>query len=285
MRTFATLAAAAAHVILGVHGSADRFDAQTGQRTQIRHVFVDFEQGSSLAQIVSALGPIPMIAINTGSYDSRETATPRGIALGQNDGFLTQLNAVIAAWPGDRFYVRPFPEVNAWWEATCAYNKNGSRRDGAHSTAWTRKAFARIAIIVRGGAQADMDAKLAKLGLPGVSGDLPVTAPKARLVWNPQGFGAPDLPGNSAQAYYPGDEWEAAERLYRAHPSKPFAFPEWGLWGFDDPQFVRAMARWIATHPRTEFVSYFEGHPGSVWDLASKPRSRALYRTLIAPLG
>ena len=45
------------------------------------------------------------------------------------------------------------------------------------------------------------------------------------------------------------------------------------------------MARWIVTHRRTEFVSYFESHPGSVWDLASKPRSRALYRTLIAPLG
>ena len=31
--------------------------------------------------------------------------------------------------------------------------------------------------------------------------------PMTRVVWNPQGFGAPDIPGNSAQAYYPGDAY------------------------------------------------------------------------------
>ena len=25
--------------------------------------------------------------------------------------------------------------------------------------------------------------------------------------WNPQGYGAPDIPANSAQAYYPGDRY------------------------------------------------------------------------------
>jgi Glycosyl hydrolase family 26 len=122
-------------------------------------------------------------------------------------------------------------------------------------------------------------------------------------VWNPQGFGAPDLPGNSAQAYYPGDAyvdvvgddlydirghgatWAAAEKLYNAHPSKAFAFPEWGLWGFDDPQLVRDMAKFVRTHRRVEFVAYFTGRPGSVWDLAAKPASRAAYRSLITPLG
>jgi hypothetical protein len=249
------------------------------------------------------MGPVPLLALNTGAYGAPETATPRGLALGQNDAFLFQLNSVVASWPGDRFYVRPFPEMNAWWEATCAYNKDGTRRDAAHSTQWTRKAFARIAVILRGGAAADVNAKLAKLGLPGIDRDLPVTTPKLRLVWNPQGFGAPDLPGNSAQAYYPGDAyvdvvgddlydmpghgatWAAAQAMYAAHPSKPFAFPEWGLWGFDDAQFVRTMATFVKTHRRVEFIAYFSGKPGSVWDLATKPASRAAYRALITPLG
>jgi hypothetical protein len=45
------------------------------------------------------------------------------------------------------------------------------------------------------------------------------------------------------------------------------------------------MATWVRTHPRTELISYYSGRPGSVFDLASKPASRAAYRTLITPLG
>ena len=290
-------------MILGVHGDAPRFAGQTGQQSRIRHVFVSFSQGAALQRVVSTLGPVPMLALNTGAYGARETATPRGIALGQSDAFLFQLNAVVAAWPGDRFYVRPFPEMNAHWEATCAYNSNGTRRDAAHSTLWNRKALARIAVIVRGGTVDVVNAQLRSLGLPGIVRDLPVTTPKLRIVWNPQGFGAPNVPGNAAQAYYPGDAyvdvvgddlydirghgatWDAAEKLYKAHPTKPFAFPEWGLWGFDDPQFVRRMATWVKRHPRVEFIAYFSGRAGSVWDLASKPASRAAYRSLITPLG
>jgi hypothetical protein len=193
--------------------------------------------------------------------------------------------------------------MNAYWVASSAYNQNGTRRDSAHSTLWNRKALARIAVVLRGGPRDAMNAKLAHLGLPGVGADLPVTTPKLRIVWNPQGFGAPDVAGNSARAYYPGDAfvdvigddlydirghgatWAAAERLYKAHPSKPFAFPEWGLWGFDDVQYVRDMAKWVRQHRRMEFISYFSGRSGSIWDLASKPLSRAAYRTLITPLG
>jgi len=72
-----------------------------------------------------------------------------------------------------------------------------------------------------------------------------------------------------------GATWAAAESLYKAHPSKPFAFPEWGLWGFDDPAFVRDMAKWLRSHKRVEFAAYYSGRPGSIWDLASKPGSRS----------
>jgi hypothetical protein len=294
---------AGANVLLGVHGDAGRFGAQTGQQTQIRHTFVSFAQTNALLRIVANMGPVPLLALNAGAYGAHESATPRGLALGRNDDFLYRLNGVINDWSGDRFYVRPFPEMNAYWESTCAYNSNGTRRDADHSTMWNRKALARIAVVLRGGAQADVNGKLAKLGLPGINRDLAITTPKLRIVWNPQGFGAPDVRGNSAQAYYPGDAyvdvvgddlydirghgatWAAAERLYKAHASKTFAFPEWGVWGFDDPQFVRDMARFIRGHGRIEFIAYNSGRPGSPWDLSVKPGSRAAYRALISPLG
>ena len=294
---------ALAAVLLGLHGDPARFQNQTGQQTQIVHTFVSFAQTNSLAKVAANSGPVPMLALNTGSYGSSETATPRGIALGQNDAFLIRLNGVVNDFQGTRFYVRPFPEMNAWWESNSAYNRDGTPRGGAYTTAWNRKALARIAVILRGGVQADVNAKLSQLGLPGIHQDLAVTTPKLRIVWNPQGFGAPDVAGNSAQAYYPGDgyvdvvgddlydirghgaTWAAAETMYKAHPGKPFAVPEWGLWGFDDPQFVRDMAKWVRTHRRTEFIAYFAGKPGSVFDLATKPASRAAYRSLITPLG
>jgi hypothetical protein len=78
--------------------------------------------------------------------------------------------------------------------------------------------------------------------------------------------------------------WAAAERLYRAHPWKPFAFPEWGNWGIDDPSFVRHMAWFARTHRRLELLVWFDSRPGDIWDLGDKPRSRAAYRRFITPL-
>ncbi len=235
-----------------------------------------------------------MIAIKTGGISSAS------IAAGRGDAFLLELNRAIAEF-GSTVYVRPMPEMNGHWNEYCAFNKDGSSRGPQFSTAAFRKAFARTAIIARGGSAAKLNAKLRKLGLPGVgSASLPLT--KARIVWNPQGYGAPDLPANSAQAYYPGDAyvdvvandlyrqatgaaWEANDALYRAHPRKPYAIAEWGLWGIDDPAFVEQMAAFVKTHPRTELLAYFNSKPGSIWDLGSKPRGRAAYRRHITPLG
>jgi hypothetical protein len=146
-----------------------------------------------------------------------------------------------------------------------------------------------------------VNATLRRLGMPPVSTDIP-TNPFVKVVWNPQGFGSPDVPGNSAQAYYPGDryvdvvgddlydiggkaEFAAADKLYKAHPSKPFSFPEWGLWGLDDPKFVQQMATFVKTHRRTTMIAYFNAKPGSIFDLASKPKSLGAYKRYIVPLG
>lgn len=288
---------------LGLFGDPGRFAPVTGQTTEVRHSFVNFHQGGSLGTVVARLGPVPMLALIPGAYGQTVTATPEGIAKGRNDTFLFQLNAAIAAYPGSLFYLRPFPEMNGHWESNCAYNKDGTPRPAYDSTAWSRKAFARIAIITRGGTAAAINSKLARLKLPRISQDLPVTTPKLKLVWNPQGFGSPDLPGNSANAYYPGNAyvdvvaddlydiaghgatWAAAQKLYDSHPTKPFGFGEWGLWGIDDPAFVREMGTFARNHRRLVLLAYFSGKPGSVFDLHSKPHSAAAYRKVISPLG
>lgn len=279
---------------LGVLGDAGRFERLTGQRSTVRHSFIGWHQPNTLPRLLESLRPVPMLAIKTGGV-----VTPLGIAQGQGDDFLLALNRALADF-GERVYVRPLPEMNGHWNEYCAFNRDGSRRGPQYSTAAFRAAFARIALLARGGPAAKLNARLRRLGQPGVPGDLPPT--QARIVWNPQGYGAPDVPGNSAAAYYPGDAyvdvvandlyrqstgaaWDANEALYRAHRRKPYAIAEWGLWGIDDPAFVERMAAFVRTHPRVELLAYFSGKAGSVWDLASKPRSRAAYRRLITPLG
>lgn len=291
----ASEAAETRKIQLGIVGDAGRFVGQTGQRSSIRHNFVGWHQGHAFPQILANLRPVPMVALKTGGG-----ITPLSIARGQGDAFLLQLNSALADF-GSLVYVRPLPEMNGHWNDYCAYNKDGSPRGRNHSTAAFRNAFARTAIIARGGPAGRVNAKLRKLGLPGIGNtNLPTT--KARIVWNPQGYGSPDLPGNSAKAYYPGDAyvdvvandlyrqatgaaWEANEALYAAYPRKAYGVAEWGLWGIDDPSFVEKMGAFARSHPRVELLAWFNAKPGSIFDLGSKPRSRAAYRKHITPLG
>ncbi len=280
-------------------GNPDTFDRISGQHSSMRLLIIGWDQGGGsqqyFANLFATMRDEPMLGIG---IPHGSPLTPQGIARGQGDSFLVALNQAVVAW-GKPIYVRPLAEMNGAWNAFCAFNRNGSSRGPRYATKQFRKAFARIYLIVHGAANAN--ARLRKLGMPPVQGTL-TSAPLVRLIWNPQGFGNPDTPQNSAAAYYPGNafvdvvgddlydqhfkaEWPAADALYRAHKHKPFAFPEWGLWGIDDPAFVRAMANFVHTHRRTTLISYYQGQPGSVFDLSKKPRSRAAYRKLIAPLG
>lgn len=287
----AACSVASANVGLGVLGNPARFQSQTGQRSQTRLLIAGWG-ADNFAQLFGMMGDRPMLGLNAA------TISPRAIAHGDGDAYLASLNAAIAAY-GRPVYIRPLAEMNGHWNAYSAYEANGAARGADYSTAVFRKAFARIYLAVHGGP--GVNTALRRLGVPAFHGTLAAN-PHAQVIWNPQGYGSPDLPGNSAQAYYPGDrfvdvvgddlydirgkaEWPAADALYRAHPSKPFAFPEWGLWGLDDPGFVQAMAEFVRSHPRTVLISYYSGKPGSVFDLASKPRARAAYRRLIVPLG
>ena len=302
----ASASAAPPPPLLGIKGDAARFQALTGQDSQVRHVILGWSQGVSwgthYGPLFRQLGGIPMIGLETGARDGAEAITPQQIALGRGDAVLVALNAAIGDF-AQQIIIRPFGEMNGYWNMYCAYTKSGALKPG-HQTSWFRKAFARVYLIVHGGPAADIDAKLKALGLPPLAGgDLPANpAPATRVVWNPQGFGDPDIPGNSAQAYYPGDkyvdlvgddlydiggkaEWGAAAALYKAHKHRPFSFPEWGLWGIDDPAFVEKMGAFVRSHPRTVLLSYFESVAGSIFDLQTKPKSRAAYRRYITTLG
>jgi glycosyl hydrolase family 26 len=295
-------------LMLGVLGNASRFAVQTGQHAGVDHAIFGwghgYTYGGTFAGQFARHGPVPMIGITTsrGWPHRYEAITSRGISIGAGDGYLSALNRAIADW-GRLIFIRPFPEMNGHWNAYCAYTASGRPKDAAHSTRMFRRAFARVYLLLHGGTADQLNARLRALGMPKVSHDFQVNPyPTLRVVWNPQGYGSPDLPGNSAQAYYPGDryvdvvgndlydqggkaEWDANERLFKAHPHKPYAIPEWGLWGIDDPAFVRHMAGWARAHYRVQLLAWFESRPGSVFDLATKPRSRVAYRRYITPLG
>ncbi|HVH51952.1 MAG TPA: glycosyl hydrolase [Gaiellaceae bacterium] len=298
--------AAAQAPLLGIKGDAARFQTLTGQDSTVRHAIVGWGQGltwgSQFQALLAQLGGVPMIGLSTRGRDGKEAVTPQQIALGAGDGYFASLADAASSF-GQEIYIRPFGEMNGYWNDYCAYTKNGASKPGLE-TKWFRKAFARVYLIVHGGPAATINAKLKALGLPPWAGaDIPDNpATVLHVVWNPQGFGAPNIPGNKAQQYYPGDayvdvvgddiydqkgkaEWGAADALYKAHPGKPFSFPEWGLWGIDDPAFVKKMADFVLTHKRTEMLAYFESVPGSIFDLQTKPLSKAAYARYITPLG
>ena len=45
------------------------------------------------------------------------------------------------------------------------------------------------------------------------------------------------------------------------------------------------MATFVRTHTRVSMIAYFNAKQGSIFDLASKPRSLAVYRREIVPFG
>ena len=288
-------------VTLGLYGDAERFNDLTGQHSTSKHRFPSW--GLPPGQIDAAIenhGPVPLISIipklrNGGG----EAHSPRGLARGYGDAYLIQLSLAFNRF-GTKAFVRPLPEMNGHWAMYCAYNKDGSKRGPAYSQTAFKNAFRRIYVILKGGTRERMNQRLARFGLPRISVDLPPN-PQVRVIWNPQGFGSPNVPGNMPAAYWPGPgfvdvvgndlydiayraTWEAADDLYDQYPGKGHAFPEWGLWGIDHPDFIRRMRAFVDSHPRVELLSWYNGKNGQIWDLASKPASLRAYRRHIVPL-
>jgi len=300
---------ASARPLLGVLGNPLRFQGLTGQRSTVVEKVVGWNQGytwgSSFGQLLATMGDVPLLGMTMDAKgSSAEAITPLAIARGDGDVYLVALNDAIAEW-GRRIYVRPFFEADGFWSTYCAFTRAGRSKGPAHSTAAFRKAFARTYLILHGGAAAGINGALARLGMPPLragGGDLPANpVPRLKVIWNPQAYAVPELAANQPERYWPGGayvdvvgndiygepriKWAEQEAYYRRYAGKPFAIPEWGLWGRDDPAYIRDMARFARTHRRLELLVYVNGKPGSLFDLALRPRSRAAYRSLIAPLG
>jgi hypothetical protein len=298
-------AQAEGRVLLGAYGELERFDRLTGQRSSTRLYFPSWDQGQAWERrdpvFLSKFGRRPMIGL-TMSKAGTPYLTPRQVARGRGDAHLIGL-ARTAARSGKKFFIRPYAEMNGHWNSYCAYNSDGSKRGAAYSHRWFKQAFRRTYVIMHGGTAAEMSATLNALGLPGVTGGVPANRyPNMTVVWNPQGQGSPNIRGNLPRAYWPGRRyvdmvandlytrtgtmsWAANEALYRAHPRKPYAIGEWGLTGIDAPAAVRRMARFARTHRRVRLLVFFDGKPGSPWNLATKPRSLAAYKRYVVPLG
>jgi hypothetical protein len=295
---------ASASVLLGVEGSKSRFRGQTNQATDVNLDFISWgvHKQTYLDNTLADAKPVPVLSFGTVNKYGNEAITPAKLAKGKGDRVLIDIAQALDRF-GNFAYVRPYAEMNGHWNPYCAYNSNGTYRGSAHSTKKFRKAFRRTYLIVHGGSLADINAKLVASGMPKLdrTSDLPLN--DVKVIWNPQGFGSPDLKGNSADAYYPGNgyvdvvandlydygrgvEWGANLDLYRAYPKKPYAIGEWGLGpGIDHPDFVQKMANFVSSHPRVEAIVYYRSQNGSTFDLAYKPNARAAYKRYILPLG
>jgi hypothetical protein len=286
-------------LLLGIAGDPSRFQAQTGQKSAIKHVFLGWQQGltwgTRLEVLLPQLAPIPMIHLGTGGgprAPRRAVISSQQIALGQGDAYLLSINNAINGL-GSLVYVRPMAEMNS---AKALYN---SSHGPGFSPQWYRRAFARIYLILHGGPRPAINNALRRLGLPLVATqeDLPAN-PKAKLrvIWNPVAGHGGWLP------FYPGDRWvdlvgndmyslggdfsrSANDELYafaRAH-RKRYSFPEWGT-AADHAEFVRYLCDFIKSKAAVELAAYFDSKAGSKWDLGPKSGSKQTYRSCLTPL-
>jgi hypothetical protein len=265
--------AAPGKIALGVAGRATTADYERahGRAPSVFQTFAAKLDAAPMVHISTADGP-----------GAAERVTPRGIARGEADDWLVTLQGRAAA-AGRPVYVRPMGEMNGHWNQYSAYGPGG-RRDTAHSTHWFKLAWRRIAIVLRGGPA--VDAQLRSEHLPPLGrGALP--AAQVALMWCPQVAGAPDVPGNAPQAYWPGAryvDWVATdfyskfpnfaglERFYRRFGGKPFAFGEWAIWDRDNPGFVKQLFAWVRSHPRVRMLVYNQGkRVGGPFDLGRFP--------------
>ena len=297
--------AVAARPLLGVTGNPDRFQRLTGQHSTVVQKVVGWEQGdtwgSPFGDLFATMGDVPLLAMTMNAKSGAPAIDSRRIANGAGDAYLATLSRAISTW-GKQIYVRPFFEADAFWSSYCAFTRGGGSKGAAVSTAAFRKAFARTYLILHGGPAARLNAALRRLGMPALrGGDLPENpAPRLKVIWSPQAYAVPELAANQPEQYYPGDayvdvvgntlyaepriKWREQEAYYRRYARKPFAIAEWALWHTDDPQYIRDMAHFARSHRRLELLVYDNGKPGSLFDLAARPRSLAAYRASIVPL-
>jgi hypothetical protein len=217
----------------------------------------------------------PILHLTTAdNNDGHELISPRSIAQGYGDEYLIRLNRLF--WEkGMPAYLRPLGEPNRCINAYASYDCEGKARDAAHKPRWYKLAFRRMYVILHGGGKRrQINRRLAMAGvapLKSAQAGLP-RAPVA-IIWSTLPAGSPTVPQNRPRYFYPGEDyvdwvgtdfysdnqdWKALAGLYRRYDDKPFALPEWGVVGADDPRFVRRLLTWVDRHRRCKMLVYYQ---------------------------
>jgi hypothetical protein len=289
-------------VFTGMTGglSTSAFERETGNHPAVFGFFTKFFGSNEfIFRSVEHADARLMLHISTqDGYGTGEIVTPRGIAQGEGDRYLVNLNRRIAEH-GQPTYIRLMAEMNQANNGYAAFDKNGRSRGPAHSTTAFKQAWRRATLILRGGPVEALNANLHGLGLPPVQTSAEaLPEPQIAMLWVPQTRGTPDIPANMPRAYWPGDayvDWVGTDfysrfpnfqwldAFYRDFPGKPFVFGEWALWGADDPGFVTRLFGWIGSHPRVRMALYNQGQiTNGPFRLTRYPRSRAALRKALA---
>lgn len=236
-----------------------------------------------------------MMMVST-AFGARNMISPYGIATGAGDQWLIGLAQQIYA-SGNITYLRLMAEMNNCNNPYAAYNCNGSSRGPLYSSGAFRQAWRRVALIMRGGAVALIDRRLAALHLPALRtsmGYLPT--PRVAMVWVPMVGGSPNIPALAPSAYFPGrrwidwvgtdfysryPNWRGLSSFYAAYARlAPFTFGEYAIWDGDNPGWARTLFGWIASHRRTQMLVYNDASP-DFW-LSQFPASAAVLRSELA---
>jgi hypothetical protein len=236
-----------------------------------------------------------MLSVSTDS----PALSPKLLARGGGDRFLVGLNHLLAEH-GEVVYLRPLSEMNNANNPYSAYDRSGHLRGEPFRPSWFKRAWRRLALIERGGDVAAIDAKLRRLGLPPVKvGAAQLPRPKVALMWVPLSYGNPETRANHPKNFYPGGayvDWvgttwyspyKATSAInsfyrYRAWKRKPFAFAEWGVWGTDEPGFVRQFFGFLKAHRRVRMAVYYQSAAlKPEFALANHPATRAALRRAV----
>jgi hypothetical protein len=283
--------------------STSAYERRVGKHVAVRGQFVLW--GSSFRwaireAIADRSRPLLHVSTASGQRES-EVISPRGIARGQGDDFLVELNGRLAQY-GRPVYLRWLGEMNNCDNAYAPRRCDGSWRGSWHSPRSFRQAWRRAVLIVRGGDVATINRELAALGMPPVDTDVvALSTPRVAFIWSPMTRGSPMIPGLRPGLFWPGAKYVdwVGTSFYSKYPNfrfltpyykrfaaryhKPFALIEWALWGSDDPSFVRNVFAWISSHRRTQMISYNqENLSNGPFVLARYPHSAAVIRRKIS---
>jgi hypothetical protein len=283
-------------------GHIRAFEQQSGKHPAVFNYFISWKASESSFHWLGfrlddaeRQGAHAMLSVST----DNPALSPRVLARGGGDRFLVGLNRLLAEH-GEVVYLRPLSEMNNANNPYSAYDQSGRLRGAAFKPSWFKKAWRRLALIERGGDVATINAKLRRLRLPPVkTGAAQLPQPKVALMWVPLSYGNPETAANHPKHFYPGGayvDWvgttwyspykaTAAIHSFYNFPRwhrKPFAFAEWGVWGRDDPGFVRQFFGFLKAHKRVRMAAYYQSASlKPEFALANHPASRAALRSAV----